>query len=757
MPTSRGGPRNGIFTAEVVRQIFAFRGNSGGGKMNRKHVFRTFVALLAVGLLSACNSGTGGGGTGGGGTGGGGFLSDSVFSSFFINSYTPADIANASYLRSLPIYNNQTETWWDAISGVYRTTNSLTDSGIEFAHAVGLTGAGQRISIEDNGFLTSHADIASRVWTIPGISTAIDWASSSPGHGTHVATVAAGDGTGGKMAGAAPGAEMLLTDASTYSERAQVNNTAKTWGAIAQNNSWGLVRASGSPYKATWSDYNSIFGSYSGNQWAQSYDNLAQSAVIVFAVSNTTSNTSSDLMDALPNFRPQLENSWIAVANGRPVRSGSTIVGVRLRSSRCLEAARWCIVANGTNWGGDVTGNTSYSWGTGTSFAAPLVTGSIALLAEAFPGLSAQALRARLLASADNSFFAHTGYVQFSPSVRHGYNAEFGHGFLDVKAALLPIGGSYLPLSSGKQLNVTEPLIASGGMAGDALVAALATRSVPITDGLGAGFDVPASIMAAQSMPKFDPMASISNVLGVDLSQDVLDPYRAVSVFSDSTNSQQFELDTEAATLTVLVPALGSPEEKYGISASRVFDLGTGDIRLALATTRETGGFAGLKELTGGSSIAGLSTTASFDWNLPVARNAALRLSGALGVAIPRGTVGDMSFSPVSYNSLNLSYGAHDVLGLGDRFSLGVGMPQAVQSGSMRVTLPATLSDGSVGFDTLDMPLAPKGRQLDLTIAYGMPIAEGAELVMSAVRSLNAGNVAGTNTSEAAIGLRFAF
>ncbi len=727
--------------------------------MNRKSFFRASIGLLAFGILSACNSGSGGGGGGGvgGGTGGGGYLLDSVFSQGYISSYSSNDNLVAAYLRSQPVYSNQTQTWWDSISGVYRVANSLTDSGIEFAHALGLTGAGKRIAIQDNGFLLSHADIAGRVWTLSGISTAIDWSSSTPGHGTHVATVAAGDGTGGKMIGAAPQAEIFLTSASTNSERTTVNDTARTWGAIVQNNSWGLIKGPNNPYKATATDYNSIFGNFSGSAWAKSYDRLAQNAVIVFAVSNDASNTKADLMDALPLFRPQLERSWIAVANGRPVRSGSTMVGIRLRSSRCLEAARWCIVANGTNWGGDVTGNYSYGFGTGTSYASPLVSGSIALLAEAFPNLSAQALRARLLASADNSFYRHTGYVQFSPNVRHGYNSEFGHGFLNVKAALLPIGGSFVPLSSGKSLDVTDPVIASGGMAGDALVAALSTRSIPMTDGLGAGFTVPASIMAAQAKPKFDPMTSISNVLGVDLSQEVLDPYGAVSVFSDSTNSQQFEIDTEAATVTVLVPAVGSSEEKYGISASRVFDLGAGDIRLGLSTARENGGFAGLKELTDGSSITGLSTTATFDWTMPVARKAAVRLFGALGVAVPSGGVGDMSFTPVSYNSLNISYGAQDVLGLGDRFSLGVGMPQAVQSGSARVTLPVTLSDGSVGFDSVDLPLAPKGRQVDLSIAYGMPLAEGAELVMSAVRSLNAGNVAGSNTTEAAIGLRFQF
>lgn len=59
----------------------------------------------------------------------------------------------------------------------------------------------------------------------------------------------------------------------------------------------------------------------------------------------------------------------------------------------------------------------------GTSFAAPLVTGAAAAVAEAFPGLSNRGVLRLLLSTADRSFA--------------GYNAkEHGQGLLDLEAAL---------------------------------------------------------------------------------------------------------------------------------------------------------------------------------------------------------------------------------------------------------------------------------------------------------------------------------
>ena len=61
------------------------------------------------------------------------------------------------------------------------------------------------------------------------------------------------------------------------------------------------------------------------------------------------------------------------------------------------------------------------------------------MLKEHFPNHSAEQLVDRLLASADNSFFTRDGVVTFGNGVQHGYNDEFGHGIMDIYAALNPI------------------------------------------------------------------------------------------------------------------------------------------------------------------------------------------------------------------------------------------------------------------------------------------------------------------------------
>ncbi len=47
-----------------------------------------------------------------------------------------------------------------------------------------------------------------------------------------------------------------------------------------------------------------------------------------------------------------------------------------------------------------------------------------------------------MLASADNSFFSHSNAVQFGNGIEHGFNNEFGHGIMDIYAALNTITSS---------------------------------------------------------------------------------------------------------------------------------------------------------------------------------------------------------------------------------------------------------------------------------------------------------------------------
>ena len=393
----------------------------------------------------------------------------------------------------------------------------------------------------------------------------------------------------------------------------------------------------------------------------------------------------------------------------------------------------------------------------GTSFAAPQVSGAIALLAEAFPGLSAQELRARVLASADNSFFSHAGFVEFAPGLQHGFDYEFGHGFLNLKAALLPIGGSYMPLSSGDRLALSGPVILGGGMVGDALSARLALHDIIILDGLGADFDMPANILTAGISAQPNPLALMSDLLAVDLNGAPGDPFQVRRAFSDAGAGQALDMEFDTVSLSILVPDQRSAGASYGLALSRMYDLGRSDLRLGFSSRHEGAGFVGIKSLQPGAAISADHISATFDWGVPLNRNSELRLSGSFGMARAQNGMTDIALSAVNYNALNLSYGARDVWGSGDRVSVAQSLPQAVSAGAAGFVVPVARSDGAAQFNTLDIALAPERRQFDISLSYGVPLSRSADMVMTLVNSLNEGNIAGQSGTSAAVGFRYRF
>ena len=120
----------------------------------------------------------------------------------------------------------------------------------------------------------------------------------------------------------------------------------------------------------------------------------------------------------------------------------------------------------------------------------------VAVLAEAFPNHTPAELTDRLLASADNTFFSHDAAVTFGNGVSHGYNDEFGHGILDIYAALNPITTSaYTRIYTGKSTKVGEEyqlgnskLLASNSL-GDSLQRGLIGEVGYTYDDLGGGFE----------------------------------------------------------------------------------------------------------------------------------------------------------------------------------------------------------------------------------------------------------------------------
>ncbi|MER5185048.1 S8 family serine peptidase [Streptomyces sp. NPDC002896] len=99
--------------------------------------------------------------------------------------------------------------WLDGIRKA-SLDKSVPQIGAPKAWAAGYDGKGVKIAVLDTGIDATHPDLKDQVVAEKNFSTAAD-AVDRFGHGTHVASIAAGTGakSGGKYKGVAPGAELL--------------------------------------------------------------------------------------------------------------------------------------------------------------------------------------------------------------------------------------------------------------------------------------------------------------------------------------------------------------------------------------------------------------------------------------------------------------------------------------------------------------------------------------------------------------------
>ncbi|MCB6177141.1 S8 family serine peptidase [Rhodobacter sp. Har01] len=663
--------------------------------------------------------------------------------SWFVEDFAPWE-ATVAQLRQTARYRLQNTDWhFNSAPTVTYHSFPLAAGHIDYAHAVGLTGLGQLIAISDAGFRVGHEAIAGRA-QVTGTVTADD-------HGTMVASIAAGDSA--TMIGVAPRARLILGAFDTQTDLALTANTARQAGAVALNNSWGYKTP------ATPLGFDQIFSGTDGAAYLTALRDYAAEGVVVFALSNEDSATAAEIMPALPLLDRQLEPGWLAVGNATATFDADHVLSATRLSSGCLEAAAWCLFADGS-WtaavafipGSASASTTSYGFGTGSSFAAPQVSGALALLAEAFPDLTPHQLRLRLLASADNDFagFSADGSVELVPGFAHAYSDEFGHGFLNLKSALLPIGVPVISVD-GAAVPLAEARIVTGAGLGDALTRGLAPYDLAVADSLAGTFAMPAPALTLAMAP--EPLSLRAARLGAE-GVGSADPGPVGARFDGFSGTDLALVSADAAlALHVLMPAPGS--ESLGLSITRRIGDDIAGLDLGLKLARDGGEVFGLGDNRTGGGTAMAALTLGMRSSLR--GDGFLQVGAELGLAQASGGGALTEVGRMAFDSFGAEIGSRNVFSRGDRLTLGLSAPLAVSAGTARARLPVLSTDGRTRMADIALPLAPEAREMDLRIGYDIPLARGADLRLDLIHAANFGNQAGLEDTAGALTLRLSF
>ncbi|MGB0449143.1 MAG: S8 family peptidase [Porticoccaceae bacterium] len=487
------------------------------------------LSLVTIIALCGCSSGGGGQNSSGSGTTIPPVITNQdnsipPWSSFSAQAQDPDDLAALA---------SEFETEEYAGMGALEMINAST------AYARGATGDGVTVGVIDSGVYEEHAEF-SRGNGDKVTYAGSDYSSDRPrtdealGHGTIVAGIIAANrddnnfGSGFKMHGVAFDASIstfeiplgsgggpyqpldvddinFSTD-SYFAERftnmanqAQIVNMSFGFSGVITDYSAADIESAFSASLDALRQFNkprgdrSIFVIAAGNAW----NDLDEFGNVVDA-------SSPELLPGIPYLFPELKDHVLAVA---AVDSSGEI---SFYSNRCGAAADFCLSAPG---GGDANNDGDFDeneiiWGPsppppdgepdsdyyagtlGTSFAAPLVSGSLALLKQMFPSVGNHELVNRLLVTANK-----TGVYSDS--------SIYGQGLLDLDTATRPVGSTAVAsganLDSGLAPLSDSSISTFGGALGNSLQSALGNHSMAVFDELGFPFMQSASVLIGNS------------------------------------------------------------------------------------------------------------------------------------------------------------------------------------------------------------------------------------------------------------------
>ena len=486
------------------------------------------------------------------------FVPRSAPTASVLNHPDPADYASK---KDRSEANDEYTVGWSLNSdpSVKGTDTHLARINAAAAYARGATGDEETIAIVDSGIRETHREFSRGNGNKVTLLTQSGYVPDNDDkfHGTFVAALAVGNRDGGSglnMHGVAFDASVHFTeiplgtsdgiyrpfrlenhseldDRSDAAYYGDIIGTAKTAGAAIVNLSFG-VNGVISGYDR--GEIRSRFA-HTASALAQKLILDADKTILVWAAGNAGAETlpdgitpapfdSPEVFSGLGAYFPELQSHVLAVA--ALDQDGS----IASYSNRCGIAKAFCLAAPGSDIVSAYSDGDDFYYvrGRGTSFAAPLVSGSLALLRQYFRGqLGNTELVNRLLATANR-----TGIYADSDI--------YGHGLVDLDAATAPVGTVMTGLSNDPNSRpFAENAIAlSSGAFGDSLQRQLADVEVAGFDALDAPFFQSAATWVTQ--PKRAKRAS--NIANKQHQRVLVAPYQRARQHHNANNGAGLSL-----------------------------------------------------------------------------------------------------------------------------------------------------------------------------------------------------------------------
>ena len=328
----------------------------------------------------------------------------------------------------------------------YNAQEGLNLIGAGAVNDAGYTGSGIKVAVVGTGIDYLHPAFSGTSSWGPGR----DWAGTGDawydgdGHETHVGSIIAARKDASGMRGVAYDAILssykVANNSGSYigidtdSEWASVANAHVTDSLKISNNSWGSSTSINNT-STSWINSN-----YSSTVTALQ-NAVSNGVIFVFATGNDYRTTPA-WTSAIPYRISNLEDGWLAV----------TAVDLNLQetdyTNRCGLAADFCVTAPGGGLASDESlgiyaakANTNdYIRYSGTSMAAPHVSGMLANLFQKFPSLTSAQIRTRILNSATYAGLTDTSGNSSSSLSTSQKEAIWGHGLIQEGAALNSMG-----------------------------------------------------------------------------------------------------------------------------------------------------------------------------------------------------------------------------------------------------------------------------------------------------------------------------